>query len=101
METTLTNDFTDSQIEGQNMLTMSKAKKQAKEAGATKWAINYMNKENKKLEYSFIHFFNDDNFEIGYFTVSLRQFNNSIHIFERPRKWAKEYLRELEGFEAL
>lgn len=69
------------------MITLKEAIVQAKALGATRYAINYMDRSNKRLEFSFVHFFNDNNLEIGYLTMSLIEFTNKISTFTKGRKW--------------
>jgi hypothetical protein len=82
------------------MLTLNNAIEQARNLGATKYGILYIN-DNKKeqcLEYSFIHFFNDDNLEVGYFTFSLRCFTNKINTIKNGRGWSKELLKSINDW---
>ena len=79
---------------------MEKAIKQAKEFGATKYGIIFMSdddklKNNIYTDYKFIHFFNDNMIEIGYFTYSLKDFIDKIKIFDGGRVWDASFLEDL------
>lgn len=71
------------------MITLEEAIVQAKELGATKYAINYMDRTRKELEFSFVHFFNNNDLEVGYSAMPLIDFTNKISTFNTPREWNK------------
>lgn len=80
------------------MLTLEKAITQAKELGAVKYGEIYMcNDDTKKgsSEFKFIHFFNTNDIEVGYFTYSLKDFMNNINVFDGGRVWSDAMLKDL------
>jgi hypothetical protein len=73
------------------MLTLGNAIKQAKEYGAVKYGEVYMHKDEiakGNSEFKFIHFFDENNIEVGYYTFSLRDFKEHINVFEYGRVWS-------------
>lgn len=81
------------------MLTFAKACEQAKSMGATYCGDIIMNdedyKRNSNTEFKFIHFFREDGVEVGYYTYSLREYLDNLHIFENGRIWGDEFKSHL------